>query len=81
MRSRRKLAVHKLTEYIEFAESKGWKVIAPKGSFEAARLKRDGKVAIVHYKRSTNNGNELVHLTTWGQSAKIFKEWMDARNA
>lgn len=79
MRSRNKLAVSRLPDFIAWAEASGWFTMEPKSCWEAWRGERHGVTAIVHQRYENNNGGKLVHLTTWGESENLRRKWMKER--
>lgn len=81
MRSRNTLAVTDLPDFIAWAENDGWTTQAPKSHYEAWRGNRDRVTAIIHRRDTTNNGAPLTHLTTWGVSEVLRRQWMVARRA
>lgn len=79
MRQRNKLAISRLPDFIAWAESGGWFTMPAKGPYEAWRGQRHGATAIIYRRDATNNGGELVHLTTFGESERLRKAWMAER--
>lgn len=79
--SRNSLHVDKLEDFKSWAKEQGWEVIQPKNIFEALRMQKDGRIALVHRKDRTQAGKPLVHLTVHGVSADLVRDWLRARKA
>lgn len=77
MRTRNKLHVSKLPEFIAWAERLGWQTQDPKSCWEAWRAKRYGVTAIIHQRVANDAGTPLTHLTTHGESEKLRRQWME----
>lgn len=77
-RSRNRLHVNKLNAFVQFCKAHGWEVEPTKGDFEALRMRHPNKSQplIVHARLSTDNGNPLVHYTTWGESERMLENFL-----
>lgn len=77
-RSRCTLSVTKLCLFRDFCKQKGWVQVNAKGYFEVLRMQHpnEREPLIVHTKLQTKAGNEPVHYTTWGNSAKLVNQFL-----
>ena len=72
-RNRDQLHQNKLDEFVEWACEQGWTSEPTKGVFEVLRL-RNGKRLALGYQRGGCD-----HVTVYGESATLVKEWMRQR--
>jgi hypothetical protein len=84
MRSRCTLARTQLERFKIFCEAMGWAEVPTKGVFEVLRMRHaeQKEPLIVHQKMGTfahSGHTPTVHLTTWGQSAVVVKQFLRAK--
>jgi len=77
-RDRSLLHVKHLAAFIGFCEGRGWMRLASCGEFEALRMHNPAMQdpLIVHRKAHTLAGGEPVHLTVWGNSEILAREFI-----
>ena len=81
-RSRNRLHVNKLAEFGQFCMTHGWVAELPKALFEVLRMRHPDRQhpLIVHARMNTDNGNPLVHCTTWGESERMLNKFLTKEN-
>ena len=76
-RSRSQLHASKLKDYKQFCETQGWTEESPKSFFEVLRMRHsESKKLLIVYRTAAPN---LVHFTIWGESARLFKDFMRSK--
>jgi hypothetical protein len=80
-RSRNRLLVSALPEFVAYCVSKGWESQTPKGDYEVARLQMDRRLVIVWRRDKNLGGGQLVHLTLDAPGERLFSQWMKERDA
>lgn len=83
MTNRSTLAVSKLEDFKDWLVSDGWKIADTKGYYEVLRaIKAERKKPLIVYKRlSSDNGNELVHLTVLDRDIGVVNTYLRRRRA
>lgn len=83
MANRSTLAVSKLEDFKIWLIFEGWKIAETKGYFEVLRAVKEGrKNPLIVYKRSSSdNGNELVHLTVLDRDIGVVNTYLRRRRA
>lgn len=84
MRSRCTLARNQLERFKIFCEAMGWAEVPKKGTYEVLRMHHaeQKEPLIVHEKmgKFTQSGHTpTTHLTTWGRSAILVKQFLKAK--
>lgn len=74
MRNRHLLHHTKVNDFLEFVKSRGYKVHETKGSYEAFRIKKNGKFVIGH-KRDRSD-----HITIHGEGLFLISEFLKDNN-
>jgi hypothetical protein len=77
--SRNRLDARKLPDFVSFLEADGWISEAPKGDWEVARLRRDGKMAMIWRRGANHSGTTLTHLTMDRVAEVLFDMWLRER--
>lgn len=73
--SRNRLPVKGLDDFIAYCVGSGWETEEPKGTYEVARLKRNGKRAFVWKRDANHAGTPLTHLTMDRYAEVLFDQW------
>lgn len=81
MADRSILALSKIDDFKDWLVSDGWKLQKTEGVWEVLRAKKEGrKNPLIVYKRlSSDNGNELVHLTVLDRDIGTVKAYLKNR--
>lgn len=79
MADRCSLHVNRIQDFIVFCEQDGWMNQKTKGPYEAIRMKKGKLTLIVHRRDRTLAGGDIQHLSTWGESERMFKRFIRAR--
>ena len=81
MANRNTLAVSKLEDFKDWLVSDGCEIADTKGYYEVLRaIKAGRKKPLIVYKRlSSDNGNELVHLTVLDRDIGVVNAYLRSR--
>lgn len=79
-RQRNLLHVRHLAAFTAFCSARGWQGEPIKGEFEVLRMRHSAyaDVLLVHRRGHTKNGDERQHLTVWGVSESLAREFIGA---
>ena len=77
--SRQRNLLHRthLPLFTTFCAERGWKIEPPRGEYEVLRMRHPAyaDVLLVHERGKTKNGDVRQHLTVWGVSETMAREF------
>jgi hypothetical protein len=79
-RDRALLHIKKVDEFARWCEQQGWVREEPQGEFEVLRMRHSAtrERLYIHGKSRTELGGALQHVTVWGASERLAREFIRA---